>query len=179
MKTIDVSNIGKLVAISASSATLAWLSWQAFSFAQGRVICDRYGCYPADSYCDRDDCYPNFPVVPTHPKGFCPSSYPRAVLVEFIARGEDWANVWMDGNQVFQPRNFDRRKTLTLCPGAYRIIITGTSRFEVWASGYLDIGRTNIVRIAFSKDGGLEVSGDPYAWLPDDRNDPIDIWKRD
>lgn len=173
-----MSGIGKLLAISASSAALAWLPSSVFSFAQTRVICDRYGCHPEDIYCDRNRCYPNSPVAPTYPKGLCPSNYARAVLVEFVARGEDWANVWMDGNQVFQPRNFDRRKTLTLCPGAYRVIVTGTSRFEVWASGYLDIGRTNIVRIAFSKDGGLEVSGDPYAWLPDNPSDPIDIWNR-
>lgn len=202
MKNIKRSQMGKLLAISISSAILAWLPWQVSSFAQNRIICNSSGCYPLNGGCNAYGCWqtpagncnaygcsdygvctpygcPSSPSVqPPYPRGFCPSNYPGAVLVEFIARGDDWANVWVDGREVFQPRNFDRRKTITLCPGAYRIIITGITRFEVWASGYLDLGRTNIVRIAFSKDRGVEISGDPSAWLPDDRNDSVDVWER-
>lgn len=177
MKNIKRSQIGKLLAISISSAILAWLPWQVSSFAQNRTICNSYGCSDY-GVCTPYGCPSSPSVQPPYPRGFCPSNYPGAVLVEFIARGDDWANVWVDGREVFQPRNFDRRKTITLCPGAYRIIITGITRFEVWASGYLDLGRTNIVRIAFSKDRGVEISGDPSAWLPDDRNDSVDVWER-
>lgn len=196
----NISPTGKLLAISISSAILALLPWQTSSLSQNRVICDYYGCYPAARNCNAYGCWqtptgncnaygcseygvctpygcPSYPAAP-YPRGFCPSNFPGAVIVELIARGDDWANVWIDGREVFQPRNFDRRKTVTLCPGAYRVIITGITRFEVWASGYLDVGRTNVVRIAFSKDRGVEIAGDVNAWLPDNINDPVDVWER-
>lgn len=183
------SRTGKLLGISLSSAILALLPWQPFSSSQIPPSCNYYGCYPAGGGCNAYGCWTtpdggcNFhgcwstPVAPRLPKGICPTNYPGSVLVEFVARGDDWANVWMDGREVFQPRTFDRTKTVTLCPGAYKIIITGITRFEVWATGYLDIGRTNIVRVAFSKDGRVEVSGDPNTWLPGDKDDPH-IWDR-
>ena len=101
----------------------------------------------------------------------------QPVLVEFIARGDDWGNVWLNGKNLFQPRNFNRRYRINLCPKGYRVIITGTTKSDVWASGYLDVGKTNFVRIAFSKNGGVEVSGDANAWLPDAENDPLEIWQ--
>lgn len=101
----------------------------------------------------------------------------QKVVVELVARGDAWGDVWVDGKPVFQPRNFNRRKTLTLCPRAYRVVFTGITSMEVWDSGYLDLGRSNVVRIAFTKKGVEQVEGDPSAWLPDDENDP-DVWRR-
>ncbi|MBD2181422.1 hypothetical protein H6S82_02295 [Planktothrix sp. FACHB-1355] len=195
--------VGKLLTFTAFSATLALLPWQVSSLAQNRTSCNFYGCYPVGGGCNQFGCWrtptgscnpygcteygtctpygcPSSPTTgyPPNSTGFCPNTYTGSVLVEFVARGDDWGNVWINGREVFQPRTFDRRKTVYLCPGAHRIIITGITKLEVWASGYLDIGRTNIVRIAFSKYGGVQVSGDPYAWLADDSNDPFDVWER-
>ncbi|MEO0394869.1 MAG: hypothetical protein AAF243_02650 [Cyanobacteria bacterium P01_A01_bin.137] len=93
----------------------------------------------------------------------------RRVTVEFIAQGDEWANVYIDGRRVFSPSNYaNRRKRFTLREGAYDLKITGVDFFDVWAEGYLDIGRddTNIIVVRFSENGGIRVSGDPYAWIP-------------
>ena len=91
----------------------------------------------------------------------------RQVTVEFIAQGDEWANVYVDGRRVFSPANSNRRKRFTLREGAYDIKITGVDFFDVWAEGYLDVGRddTNIIVVSFS-ERGVRVSGDPYAWIP-------------
>ena len=93
----------------------------------------------------------------------------RQVTVEFIAQGDEWANVYVDGRRIFSPSNYaNRRKRFTFREGAYDIKITGVDFFDVWAEGYLDIGRddTNIIVVRFSERRGVSVSGDPYAWIP-------------
>ncbi|MBE9076207.1 hypothetical protein IQ241_02665 [Romeria aff. gracilis LEGE 07310] len=90
------------------------------------------------------------------------------IVVEFVAPGQEWAEVLLDGRRVFSPRNFNRRQRLRLEPGAYRLEITGHNRFEIWATGYLDIGRddSNVVVVTFSR-AGVQTSGSPYVWIPD------------
>lgn len=152
---------GKFFAIATFSTGLVGLPWQTLTNAQSVTRCDYYGCYPVN-----------------RSSSSCGGRYSRAVLVEFVARGDDWGNVWLDSRNIFQPRNYNRRQTISLCPGAYRVIFAGNTKFDVWAAGYLDIGRTNIVRIAFSADGRVDVQGDPYAWLPDETIDSTDVWRR-
>ncbi|NEP16492.1 MAG: hypothetical protein F6J97_06245 [Leptolyngbya sp. SIO4C1] len=93
----------------------------------------------------------------------------RQVVVEFVAPGQEWANVLIDGRAVFRPRTFNRREQIELEPGAYRLEITGFDRFETWSTGYLDVGRddSNVIVVTFSRENGVSVSGDPYAWIPD------------
>lgn len=101
--------------------------------------------------------------------------YPRPepeseqVRIEFDARGDDWGAVYLNNRLVYRPHNFDRQETLYLPPGGYRLEITGVVRSEVWASGYLDLGRdsSRLVVIRFSKAEGITVSGSPYVWIPD------------
>lgn len=170
MKTINIPrsisprllfHTGKVLAISTVSASLSLLPYATGAIAQFPGECNYYGCYP-----------------PTIYTGDCPDGYSRPVLVEFVARGDDWGGVWLNKDLVFQPTNFNRRQTFNFCPGAYRLIFTGATRFQVWAAGYLDVGRTNVLRIAFSKDGTVEVSGDRNAWLPDENIDSIEVWRR-
>lgn len=90
------------------------------------------------------------------------------VTVEFIARGDEWANVYVDGRRIFSPSNANRRKRFTFRrDGAYEIKITGVNYFDIWAEGYLDIGRddANIIVVSFS-ESGVRVSGDPHTWIP-------------
>lgn len=91
----------------------------------------------------------------------------QRVTIEFIAQGDEWANVFVDGRRIFSPRNSNRRKRFTFNEGAYELKITGADLFDVWAEGYLDVGRddTNIIVVSFS-ERGVRVSGDPYAWIP-------------
>lgn len=91
----------------------------------------------------------------------------QQVTVEFIAQGDDWANVYVNGRQIFTPRNVNRRQRFTFTEGAYDLKITGADFFDVWAEGYLDVGRddSNIIVVSFS-ERGIRVSGDPHAWIP-------------
>ncbi|MFQ4137117.1 hypothetical protein PGN35_012445 [Nodosilinea sp. PGN35] len=101
--------------------------------------------------------------------------YPRPipeteqVRVEFDARGTEWGSVYLNNRLVYRPHNFDRQETLYLPPGGYRLEITGVVRSDVWASGYLDLGRdsSRLVVVRFSKAEGVTVSGSPYVWIPD------------
>ncbi|MBX2862274.1 MAG: hypothetical protein KTR27_01860 [Leptolyngbyaceae cyanobacterium MAG.088] len=89
------------------------------------------------------------------------------VTVEFIAQGNEWANVYVDGRRILSAHNTNRRKRFTFREGAYELKITGVNYFDVWAEGYLDVGRddTNIIVVSFSEQG-VRVSGDPHAWIP-------------
>lgn len=128
--------------------------------------CNYYGCPPP----------PKQPQLSSNNKNCSNTNSPK-VLVELVARNNEWGNVWIDGKNVFSPQNFNRRQTVYLCPGGYRVIITGVSQSDIWASGYLDVGRTNVLIIAFSKKGIIEVKGDPKAWLADEEKDPQEIWR--
>lgn len=92
-----------------------------------------------------------------------------AVTVRFIAQGDDWANIYLDGELLFRAGNTRRDYTVDLDPGAYYLEITGVTRFDQWASGYLDVGRddANIIVVRYGKESGVRVAGDPYVWLPD------------
>lgn len=98
-----------------------------------------------------------------------PAPAQQRVRVQFVAQGEEWAAVYLDDRLLYRPGNFNRREEFWITEGAYRLRITGVNRFEVWASGYLDVGRddANILVVTFSKAGGVSIVGDPYAWISD------------
>lgn len=107
-----------------------------------------------------------FPIIVV-PRG---RRYPRReVLVRFLASGDDWAAVYLDGRLLFRANNTRRDQRVTLDEGAYHLEITGVSRLDVWDSGYLDLGRdnANIVVIRYGKNSGVRVSGDADTWIPD------------
>ena len=112
-------------------------------------------------------------IIPNYPVIVVPRRQPRAaerdVTVQFLAQGDDWATIYLDDEPLFRAFNTDRNYTVELEPGAYRLEITGVSRFDVWGSGYLDVGRndSHILVIRYGKDSGIRVTGAPYAWIPD------------
>ncbi len=91
------------------------------------------------------------------------------VTVRFVAQGDEWAVINLDGRTLFLAGNTRRNHTVTLDRGAYYLEITGANRFDVWDSGYLDVGRddASVLVIRYSQTSGVQVAGDPYAWLPD------------
>lgn len=93
----------------------------------------------------------------------------RDVTVQFVAQGDDWATIYLDNRILFRAANTRRTYTVTLEPGVYELQITGVSRFDVWDSGLLTVGRDDIraIVIRYGKDTGIRVAGDPYAWIPD------------
>lgn len=122
-------------------------------------------------------------IIRRHPVVIQPSPIPPTIIivppyqrpdttqvrVELDAQGRDWGTVYLNGRVVHQPGNFNRRHTLYLPPGGYRLEVTGVVRSDRWASGYLDLGRdsSRIVVVRFSKTEGVTVSGSPYVWIPD------------
>lgn len=108
-----------------------------------------------------------------------PAEFDQRVLVEFDAQGQDWGTVWIDGNLVYRAKNFNRRQVVRLRPGSHRLILTGVTKHDIWAAGYLNVGRASAMRVSFSKAGGVYVQNDPTAWLPDrDLKNPIEVWRR-
>lgn len=91
------------------------------------------------------------------------------VTVQFVAQGDEWAVINLDGRTLFIAGNTRRHYTVNLEPGAYYLEITGANRFDVWDSGYLDVGRSdaNVLVIRYSQASGVQVAGDPYAWISD------------
>lgn len=108
-----------------------------------------------------------------HPIIVVPRRYPRSVerevIVRFVAQGDDWASVYLDDRLLFRANNTRRDQRISLDEGAYHLTITGVSKFDVWASGYLDVGRgdSNILVVRYGRGRRLRVSGDPDAWIPD------------
>ena len=94
------------------------------------------------------------------------------VRVQFVAEGNEWGAVYLDDRLLYRPHNFNRRQEVRIEKGAYHLRITGVDFTEIWASGYLDVGRndSHALIVVFSKDNGVQVVGDPYAWLPDVTN---------
>jgi hypothetical protein len=109
-----------------------------------------------------------------YPSGVWPYPYPHPrqelVRVEFDALGSEWGAVYLDGQLVYRPHNFNRQKTIYLRPGGYRLEVTGVTQTDLWDSGYLDVGRddSRLVVIRFSKASGVQVAGAPYVWIPDE-----------
>jgi hypothetical protein len=109
-------------------------------------------------------------IIPGYPVIILPQpQVEERVTVEFVAEGDDWATIYLDDRILFRALNTRRRYSVELEPGAYRLSITGTTQFDEWGSGYLDVGRAdaNLVVVRYSKTNGVSVSGDPYAWIPD------------
>ena len=123
--------------------------------------------------------YPGYPgdgsVIIIQP----PQQYQPPVLVEFDALGKDWGSVWINGEEVYRPQLYNRRQVLNLAPGGYRVVLTGITKYDVWAAGYLNVGRTGTLRVVFSKAEGVYVQGDPSAWLGDrDVRNGMEVWRR-
>jgi hypothetical protein len=113
-------------------------------------------------------------VIPGYPVIVVPRrEVESAVTVRFLAQGDDWASIYLDGRLLFRANNTRRDYTVQLDPGAYYLEVAGVTSFDRWDAGYLDVGRNyaNVVIIRYGKDSGVQVAGDPYAWLPDDLSD--------
>ena len=109
---------------------------------------------------------PGYPVIVV-PRGR--TEIEREVTVRFIATGDDWATIYLDGDFLFRAANTRRTYNVTLDPGAYYLEITGVTRFDSWGAGYLDVGRddANIVVVRYGQDNGIQVTGNDQIWFPE------------
>ncbi|HEY9748911.1 MAG TPA: hypothetical protein V6C63_09540 [Allocoleopsis sp.] len=130
---------------------------------------------PVDHYPWGYPSYPSNNVIIIQP----PQQIQPPVLVEFDALGKDWGSVWINGEQIYRPKLYNRRQVFNLAPGTYRVILTGVTKYDIWSAGYLNVGRTGALRVTFSKTDGVYVQGDPSAWLADrDVRNGIEVWRR-
>ncbi|MDJ0704952.1 MAG: hypothetical protein QNJ46_16845 [Leptolyngbyaceae cyanobacterium MO_188.B28] len=161
--------LSRLLGVSLAGLGLALTSWRSPSLAvQSSRFTANLG-QSADAL--QAQIIIHYPHDPYHHYPYEPYYHPprRQVEVEFVALGREWATVILDGRRIFRPHNHNRRRRFTLEEGVYYLEITGVTRFEVWDSGYLDVGRSgaNILVVTFSKKDGVRVSGDPNSWIPD------------
>ena len=95
----------------------------------------------------------------------------REITVEIIARGDAWADVYIEGRRLFSPRITNRRKTFRFRQGTYNIQVRGANYFDQWADGYLDISgaerASSTVILSFSETGDVRIAGRYHTWRSD------------
>lgn len=136
----------------------------------GQSLAQQSHRIPSRSSPERSPVIIHPPVIWPYPYPYPPRTRIRErVRVVFAALGSDWAAVYLDGRLIYRAYNHNRQESIYLRPGGYRLEVTGVVRADVWASGYLDVGRNdaNLLVIRFSKTGGVQVVGAPEVWVPD------------
>ncbi|MEO1123997.1 MAG: hypothetical protein AAFX95_07935 [Cyanobacteria bacterium J06639_16] len=154
LKSMGVSLMGGVLAIATGAAAIAANTSSSSALA---------GAIEPIQLADVNIYFP-FPTIPEEPR--------RQVVVEFVGLGTEWAMIYLNDQRVASMGTHDRRQRLLLTEGAYRLQITGVTRFDTWATGYLDVGRSdaNVIVVTFSpQQGVVGVGGDPLAWIPDGR----------
>lgn len=94
----------------------------------------------------------------------------RKVTVEIVARGDEWADVYIDDRRLFSPRTLNRSETFQLETGIYDIRVhSATNFFDRWADGSLEIsdaeGASSTVVLSFSETGRVRISGRYHNWI--------------
>ena len=96
----------------------------------------------------------------------------RKITLEIVARGDEWADVFIDDRRLFSPRNLTRRRTFQLETGTYNIRVHSANNFfDRWVDGYLEISdaeeASSTVVFSFSETGQVRVSGRYHTWRSD------------
>jgi hypothetical protein len=103
-----------------------------------------------------------------------PSSFASSTQVDFTSLGQDAVTVAIDsinGEQALTFAGNNTQQSINLAPGTYKMQFVSREGDRVWQSGYLNVGRTDTLRIVFDpRQYTVQVYNDPYAWTPDSRN---------
>lgn len=101
------------------------------------------------------------------PEGL-PVSINSVVQVELISRTSDEAIVLIEGEEGYQQLSFagvDSTQSIYLPAGSYRIAFINPAGDRTWVSGYLDLGRSDLIQIYFDQNQErVELYNDPDAW---------------
>lgn len=91
--------------------------------------------------------------------------------LELISLSNDWVTVSIEGINGDVEVSFTADQpvqTIYLETGVYRIRFRPTLTSEAWQSGYLNVGQTGLLQIAFDQNHNqVRVHDDPTAWAPD------------
>ncbi len=94
----------------------------------------------------------------------------QEVTLKLVARGNEWADVYIEDHRVFSPRGFKRSKTMQLKKGTYNIRVhSATNFFDQWIDGYLEISdaeeASDTIVLSFSDNGSVRISGRYHSWI--------------
>jgi hypothetical protein len=91
---------------------------------------------------------------------------PGARQVTFRITDDSWANVYIDGKLVWEPRAMAGEKTITVATGEHRLTVKDFMENEVWSNGTLVVdGWTDLV-IGIAEESQVEVYNDSDAFYP-------------
>jgi hypothetical protein len=101
-----------------------------------------------------------------------PSSFASSTRVDLTSLSQDAVTVAIDsinGEQALTFAGNTTQHTVNLTPGTYKVQFSEQDGDRIWQSGYLNVGRTDALRIVFDPQRRtVQVYNDPYAWTPED-----------
>jgi hypothetical protein len=102
---------------------------------------------------------------PSHNHGHHQTRDTRPGSVEFISRDDEWVNVWVDGAEVAELRNFDsRRQTIELSAGYHTIEVWDFMNSELLVRGKVYVSPGEEVDLGIYEHR-VEAYGDDGAWV--------------
>ncbi len=91
---------------------------------------------------------------------------PATRQVTFRITDDSWANVYLDGELVWEPRAMAGEKTITVTTGEHRLTVKDFMDDDVWSNGTLVIdGWTDLI-IGIAEESQVEVFNDSDAFYP-------------
>ncbi len=91
---------------------------------------------------------------------------PASRNVTFRVTDESWANVYIDGKLVYEPRAFAEEKTISLSTGEHHIEVKDFMDNDVWCRGTLVVdGWTDLI-IGLAEESQIQVFNDSDAFIP-------------
>jgi hypothetical protein len=103
------------------------------------------------------------PATPAEPP---PPAAPTTAAITFRRTDTTWANVWVDGQIIFEPKNYETEQTVTLKPGAHRVKVEGFMGGDAWSEGTLAVEAGKDLVIGFAEGKPFDVYGDPGSFTP-------------
>ena len=89
----------------------------------------------------------------------------RPGSVEFISRDDEWVNIWVDGAEVAELRNFDsRRQTVELSAGYHTVEVWDFMNNELLVRGRVYVTPGGEVDLGIYENR-VEAYGDEHAWV--------------
>lgn len=91
---------------------------------------------------------------------------PGTRQVTFRVTDDSWANVYLDGKKVWEPRAMAGEKTITVSTGEHRLTVKDFMDDDVWSNGTLVVdGWTDLI-IGITEEAQVEVFNDSDAFYP-------------
>jgi hypothetical protein len=100
-----------------------------------------------------------------------PAAWVGVTQVELTSESDDWVTVTIEGIEHDVELSFTHSQAtqaIYLEPGVYRVRFRPTLSNRPWQSGYISVGRTNMLRISFDQESEqVVIFDDPDSWSLD------------